>query len=61
MDVFGFREALATACDVVLPGGARTKVVSLAALVLLKLVCWNDRHYGAPRKDAHDLNLILHN
>ncbi len=61
MDVFGFREALVTAHEVLLPGNARTKVVSLPALALLKIVCWQDRHYAFPRKDAHDLNLILQN
>ena len=61
MDVFGFREALATAHDVVLPDNVRTKVVSLPALALLKIVCWQDRHYHSPRKDAHDLHLILRN
>ncbi len=59
MDVFGFREAVTTARDVVLPGGVRTRVVSLAALALLKIVCWRDRHYRSPRRDAHDLQLIL--
>src|SRR6185437_8094972 len=24
-------------------------------------VCWQDRHYQYPRKDAHDLNLIIRN
>ena len=61
MDVFGFREALVTAHEVLLPGDARTKVVSLPALALLKIVCWQDRHYAFPRKDAHDLHLILQN
>ena len=61
MDVFGFREALATACALVLPGGVRTRVVALSALALLKLVCWHDRHYESPHKDAHDLLLILKN
>ena len=61
MDVFGFREALATALDVVLPGNARTKMVSLPALALLKIICWEDRHYRSPRKDAHDLHLIVRN
>jgi predicted nucleotidyltransferase len=61
MDVFGFREALATAYAVALPGSVRTRVVSLPALALLKLVCWHDRHYQSPRKDAHDLQLILRN
>ena len=61
MDVFGFREALVTAHEVLLPGNARTKVVSLPGLALLKIVCWQDRHYASPRKDAHDLQLILQN
>jgi len=59
MDVFGFREALATAHVVLLPGNVQTRVVSLPALALLKIVCWQDRHYVSPRKDAHDLQMIL--
>lgn len=59
MDAFGFREAQATAIDVLLPGDMPAHVVSLPALALLKIVCWNDRHYAAPRKDAHDLMLIV--
>lgn len=59
MDVFGFREALATAQVVLLPGNVQTRVVSLPALALLKIVCWQDRHYVSPRKDAHDLQMIL--
>lgn len=61
MDVFGIREALASAHDVALPGDVRAKVVSLAGLALLKVVCWHDRHYRSPRKDAQDLQLILRN
>ncbi|MEI8326174.1 MAG: nucleotidyl transferase AbiEii/AbiGii toxin family protein [Betaproteobacteria bacterium] len=59
MDVFGFREALAAAHPVALPGNVQTCVVSLPALALLKIVCWQDRHYASPRKDAHDLQMIL--
>lgn len=59
MDVFGFREALASAHPVMLPGNVQTRVVSLAALALLKIVCWQERHYQFPRKDAHDIALIL--
>ncbi len=59
MDVFGFREALAAAQPVRLPGGVRSRTVSLPALALLKIVCWQDRHYSSPRKDAHDLQMIL--
>lgn len=61
MDVFGIREALASAHDVTLPGNVRTRVVSLAGLALLKIVCWQDRHYRSPRKDAQDLQMILCN
>lgn len=59
MNVFGFREAALYADGVVLPGGARYKIVSLAGLALLKLVAWQDRHYAFPRKDALDLYLII--
>ncbi len=59
MDVFGFREALAAAHRVVLPGNVQSRVVSLPGLALLKLICWQERHYRFPRKDAHDLQLIL--
>lgn len=61
MDVFGFREAQASACDVIFPGRVRGRVVSLPALALLKIVCWSDRRYASPRKDAHDLLLIVKN
>jgi predicted nucleotidyltransferase len=59
MSVFGFREALANAHPVALPGQVQTQLVSLAALAVLKIVCWQERHYTSPRKDAHDLQLIL--
>lgn len=61
MNVFGFREAQEATVGVVLPGGIQARVVSLPALALLKIVCWQDRHYEAPRKDAHDLLLIVEN
>ncbi|MBC7624338.1 MAG: nucleotidyl transferase AbiEii/AbiGii toxin family protein [Aeromicrobium sp.] len=58
MDVFGFREAHACAITMVLPGDVSIKVVSLAALAILKLNAWQARHYEAPRKDAYDLQFI---
>ncbi len=61
MDVFGFREAQRTAIDVRLPGGVQVQVVTLPALALLKLVCWQDRHMRSPKKDAADLQLIVAN
>jgi predicted nucleotidyltransferase len=59
MDVFGFREAQASAVTMMLPGSTKINVVSLPALVVLKLIAWRDRHYTAPRKDAYDLQLII--
>jgi predicted nucleotidyltransferase len=61
MDVFGFREASATAQPVRLTNDVEASVVSLPALTLLKIVAWQDRHYRAPGKDAHDLMLIAAN
>lgn len=61
MDVFGFNEALSTAHEVALSGNVRTRVVSLPALALLKIICWQDRHYQSPLKDAQDLHLIVYN
>lgn len=59
MDVFGLREALASAWRVRLPEGVEVALVSLPALALLKLIAWQDRHYRAPKKDAEDLMLIV--
>ncbi len=59
MGVFGFREALASAQAVRLPAGVLSRVVSLPALAVLKIMCWQDRHYTSPRKDAYDLQMVL--
>lgn len=61
MDVFGFREVVASAWRIRLPEGVEASVVSLSALALLKIVAWQDRHYRMPMKDAHDLMLIAAN
>ena len=61
MTVVGFREALASAMDAMLPEGQRVLVVSLPMLAVLKVIAWSDRHITAPRKDAADLLLILKN
>lgn len=59
MDVFGFREALASADMVILPRRVKIQIVSLPALALLKLIAWNERHERSPGKDAADLVLII--
>lgn len=61
MNVFGFREAIASALRVQLSPEVEAWVVSLPALALLKIVAWRDRHYLSPKKDAHDLMLIAAN
>ena len=61
MHVLGFREALKDAQTVLLPGNVAVNFASLPALVLLKLVAWQDRHRDAPRRDAPDLWLLLRN
>jgi predicted nucleotidyltransferase len=58
MTVFGFREAMAAAVRVTLPGNVVVAVASLPAQSLLKLVAWRDRHYD-DRRDAIDLKTIL--
>lgn len=59
MNVFGFQEAFTHRVMVELPEALRISVVSLPALAVLKLICWQDRHLKRPRADAHDLYLIL--
>jgi predicted nucleotidyltransferase len=61
MSLIGFREALDSTVTFVLPGQVTVPVVSLPALAALKLVAWRERRALAPRKDAHDLELILRN
>jgi predicted nucleotidyltransferase len=61
MTVLGYREALASAIDVMLPEGQRVLAVSLPMLALLKVIAWSERHATAPRRDAADLLLILKN
>jgi predicted nucleotidyltransferase len=58
LDVFGFREAFASAVQVRLPGGLVVAVASLPAQSLLKLFAWRDRRYQS-RRDAVDLKAIL--
>jgi predicted nucleotidyltransferase len=61
MAVLGYRAALETSLDVMLPGRVLLNVISLPMLAALKTMAWSDRHWEAPRKDASDLILILQN
>jgi len=59
MNVAGFREALAASLVVLLPEGTQLRVVSLPALVALKLKAWRERRLTEPGKDAQDFFLVL--
>lgn len=59
MEVFGFREVYEDTLLVKLPGEESLRVVSLAALVVLKLVAWEDRRWRRPGADAQDIAVIL--
>jgi predicted nucleotidyltransferase len=61
MNVLGYREALQCAELVRLPGGSVISVISLPALMLVKLIAWSERGRDAPGKDAYDLYLVLRN
>lgn len=58
MNVFGFREAMAAAIRVTLPGDLEVAVASLPAQSVLKLLAWQDRH-NDDRRDAIDLKSII--
>jgi predicted nucleotidyltransferase len=59
MNVAGFREALAASLIVLLPEETQLRVVSLPALVALKLKAWRERRLTEPGKDAQDFFLVL--
>jgi predicted nucleotidyltransferase len=59
MQMVGYREARATALEVLLPASEHVQIVSLSMLATLKLLTWSERHLRQPRKDASDLLLIL--
>jgi len=61
MNVLGYREALKCAELVRLPGESVLSVISLPALMLVKLIAWSERGRDAPGKDAYDLYLVLQN
>ena len=59
MGVLGFREALASSNDILLPHGQRVAAVALPMLAVLKVFAWSERRAREPRKDAPDLLFIL--
>ncbi len=59
MTVAGFDEASRNAIEVVLPGDVVTFVASPPALLMLKLIAWEERHVREPRHDAVDIRMLL--
>lgn len=59
MSVFGFREVFACTIEVKLPRKQSLRIVSLPALMVLKLVVWQERRLRRPGTDAHDIAVIL--
>ncbi len=59
MGVLGYREARATATQILLPDKMSVATVCLPMLAILKLMAWSERHSYTPRKDASDLFLVL--
>jgi predicted nucleotidyltransferase len=58
MSVVGFREAASAALQVAITDDLAVPVVALAALSLLKVTAWLDRHHETD-KDAVDLLMLL--
>ena len=58
MRVLGFRDAFAHTMTVRLPSPVEIQVVSPAAVAMLKLFAWQDRHHEFPTKDAQDFALV---
>jgi len=61
MRVLGYREARATAVEILLPDDIPVATVCLPMLAILKLLAWSERYTSTPRKDANDLFLVLSN
>lgn len=59
MSVAGFDEASIHAPEVVLPGPTRAFVASPPALLMLKLIAWEERHVLEPRRDAIDIRTLI--
>ena len=59
MNITGYTDAHDSALDVEMEPGFSVKIVSLPAMVVLKILAWNDR----PERDKHasDVSLVLRN
>ncbi|BDT56995.1 hypothetical protein MasN3_04890 [Massilia varians] len=55
MNVAGYGDAYASALDIEIAPGFQVKIVSLPAMVVLKILAWNDR----PERDKHASDVFL--
>lgn len=59
MSVAGFEEASSHAIEVILPGEVVTFVAAPSALLILKLLAWDERHLAMPRHDGPDIRTLI--
>lgn len=60
MNVLGFQEACNSAILLTVNGSLAVPVATPQAMLLLKLVAWEDRHARLPLKDASDIAYLLY-
>jgi predicted nucleotidyltransferase len=59
MTVLGFQEASLNALEVILPDDVRVFVATPPALLVLKVIAWDERHHSLPRHDAYDIRTLI--
>lgn len=59
MTVAGLDEASRHALEIRLPGSVRAFIAAPPALLMLKLIAWDERHVTQPRHDAVDIRTLL--
>lgn len=61
INTLGYREAVSSVINVLLPGNVRARIVSLPMQTVLKLVAWGDMNPKRGNKDAQDFRMIAWN
>lgn len=59
MSVVGFDEASRNTIRATLPGGVSASIATIPALLILKIIAWEERHLERPRDDARDISALL--
>ena len=60
MNVLGFQEACDTALPITVNGRLKVPVATAQAMLLLKLIAWEDRHVRRAGRDAPDIAYFLY-